>query len=266
MTKKLMLQQFGHWCNPNLPLWQRVNLTLKNTPVIKLINNYKRRQTAFHNLCETLKPPPGTDQLLWLGLKFCIQPSLPKPTLDTYMDRLTYDIRTKYVMAGTELERNQANGHSFPTDDKSEYNPKLYLPSTNFTPEPAPQHVEDAITQLYDGLQQRININKQNQRRCHNIPPTTRQALRQLKQDDRFIVVPTDKNLGPAIMERGTYIRWTLGDHLLDTENYIQLTPEAATIAIKESVTKMKQLLETYDYCLSDHERIYFKRVFQQEH
>ena len=42
----------------------------------------------------------------------------------------------------------------------------------------------------------------------------------------------SDKNLGPVIMERETYIKRALSDHLLNDTNYKQLTYHEATNAI----------------------------------
>jgi len=233
-----------------------------------MFNNYKKQQTAFHNLCTHLTPPPGTGPLLWLGLKFCIEQPLPKPTLSTYIERLTYDIRVRHAITGFELDykqnQNPDDVHPFPTDDDTEYDPKLYLKSTTYEPPAAPQPVEDAISQFQDGLQHLINNNKQHRR--SNIPPTTRQALRQLRKDDRFIVVPSDKNLGPAIMERSTYIKRCLQDHLLDSTTYKRLDPTEATKLIEASTEAMKQLLSEHSEFLSDHEITYFKRCFQLQH
>lgn len=260
-----MIQKFGHFCNPNLPLWLRVNLTMKQMPVSSLMNNYKKRQTAYHNLCQHLTPPPGTSSLLWLGLKFCIEKPLPKPKLSTHIERLTYDIRVRHTFASQKLELEpDPDDHPFPTDSDTEYDPKLYIKSSTFEPDPAPEPIEEAITQFQSGLQQLINTNQQPRR--SNIPTTTRQALRQLRKDDRFIVVPSDKNLGPAVMERSTYITRSLKDHLLDPNTYKRLLPEEATVAIETSVTAMKTLLQEHWDSLTEHEQTYFNRCFKLDH
>ena len=52
-----------------------------------------------------------------------------------------------------------------------------------------------------------------------------------LQSDDRFIVCQTNKNLGPAILERDAYIKLTLKDHLSDRSTYQLLSKEeSATI------------------------------------
>ena len=115
-----------------------------------------------------------------------------------------------------------------------------------------------------DGLQQLINNNKQ--KRQHNTSPSTRQALRQLRQDHRFIVVPSDKNLGPAILERDTYKRRCLQDHLLDSTTYHQLSTDEATKAITAATDSMKELIESYKDQLPNNELVYFRRCFELEH
>ena len=55
--------------------------------------------------------------------------------------------------------------------------------------------------------------------------------MKLLQSDDRFIVCQTDKNLGPAILERDAYIKLTLKDHLSGRSTYQLLSKEeSATI------------------------------------
>ena len=65
-------------------------------PLNKFFNLYKSNQTAFHNLCVHKTPPAGTAQLLWNGLKYCIEKPLPKPNLQKTFERLRADVRLKY--------------------------------------------------------------------------------------------------------------------------------------------------------------------------
>ena len=53
-----------------------------------------------------------------------------------------------------------------------------------------------------------------------NLTPPQHRLLTEVANDDRFIVVNTDKNLGPAIMDRVTYIERALIDHLGNTNTY----------------------------------------------
>ena len=45
-----------------------------------------------------------------------------------------------------------------------------------------------------------------------------------LQQQQMFLIVPCDKNLGPAISERHDYLKIAMRDHLSDTTTYKSLT------------------------------------------
>ena len=45
-----------------------------------------------------------------------------------------------------------------------------------------------------------------------------------LQQQQTFLIVPCDKNLGPAIIERHDYLKLAMRDHLSDTTTYKSLT------------------------------------------
>ena len=57
-----------------------------------------------------------------------------------------------------------------------------------------------------------------------NLLPYQHRALRRLQQQQRFLIVPCDKNLGPAIIERHDYLKIAMRDHLSDTTTYKSLT------------------------------------------
>ena len=57
-----------------------------------------------------------------------------------------------------------------------------------------------------------------------NLLPHQHRALRMLQQQQTFLIVPCDKNLGPAITERHDYLKNELRDHLSDTTTYKSLS------------------------------------------
>ena len=57
-----------------------------------------------------------------------------------------------------------------------------------------------------------------------NLSPRYWALIKKLKEDDIFMIIQTDKNLGPAIIERATYIKRAWSDHLSDEKTY-QLIP-----------------------------------------
>ena len=75
-----------------------------------------------------------------------------------------------------------------------------------------------------------------------NLLPSQRQALRALRSRDDLIVLKTDKNLGPAVVERKVYIQRALDEHLADTNTYRRLTQQQAERRIKA----VKRILTTF--------------------
>ena len=57
-----------------------------------------------------------------------------------------------------------------------------------------------------------------------NLLPHQQRALSTLDQQDTFLIVPCDKNLGPAIIERHDYLKIAMRDDLNDTTSYKLLT------------------------------------------
>jgi hypothetical protein len=62
-------------------------------------------------------------------------------------------------------------------------------------------------------------------------------------------------------MERETYMRRTLQDHLLDEATYKRLSQEEAEAAINASMEEMKQLIHDNLESSPEHEITYFKRA-----
>jgi len=213
----------------------------------KFYTLHQRNHTACHNLCTQLTPPPGIEELLWNGLKFCLEQPLPKPRLFETMQRLSKDIRLKYYW------RNA------PTEDEDDYNPKLYI-NSDWEPPAASPLLETALLQFQNTLQTQLRANFSQQRRRHNLLPSSRRLLQDLKASPHFIILPTDKNLGPAILERSVYKQRCLQDHLLDEKTYRQLTEEEAYFSQLQAESYFKQLLQKYTDTLPESEKVYFQR------
>ncbi|MFN9981934.1 MAG: hypothetical protein ACK53Y_18555, partial [bacterium] len=78
-------------------------------------------------------------------------------------------------------------------------------------PPPAPLHVENAITEFEKQLKITTTQNTQNlKQNSSNLTPLQQETLAKLKKSTDFIIMPTDKNLGPAIMDRDKYIKQNL--------------------------------------------------------
>ena len=62
---------------------------------------------------------------------------------------------------------------------------------------------------------------------------TQKSHLNLLRSNEDFIILNSDKNLGPAIMERETYIKSVLEEHLLDENTYENLMEQKALEMIR---------------------------------
>ena len=207
-------------------------------------------------------PPKQTHKLLWLGLKFCIEKPLPKPSLTTYMERLAYNVRIKASMAIHHSTVISPTGQHLHLESDTDYDPKLYIPSIGYTPPQASPALEAALLELTAKLENMIQTNRQ--RRRHNFSASTRLVIDQIGKDNpNFIVTPTDKNLGPAILERATYKRRCLQDHLLDQTSYQQLTPTEAEAKVQTARNILSSILTTYGQRLAPNEKTYFQRMMQ---
>jgi hypothetical protein len=220
----------------------------------RIYNLYKTTQTAYHNLCDSQLPPPGTSQLLWHGLKFCIKKALPKPNLDITFSRLKKDIRPRYFWSKKGLPS---------TSDAEDYNPKLYIKST-WEPEEASPEIETALQLFRSRVAQAVHQNIQMQRRKHNIPTKPRRLLQTLATNPNFIILPTDKNLGQSILDRTTYKKRCLSEHLLNGNTYQRLTETEALTRLHQAEQRFKALIQKHKNSLPELEQTYFKRAFEQ--
>ena len=91
------------------------------------------------------------------------------------------------------------------------------------------------------------------------------QTMQQLKMNKSFIIKPTDKNLGPAILDTETYVAKILSEHLL-TKDYKQLTEAEAITAMSDIKTKLKNIINDNQHILSKSEFTYFKRSLLVRH
>jgi hypothetical protein len=72
-------QMYGFIADPTKPIWENIPVALQKNPTSTFLQTpYK---LTCHNLCEKLQPPPGFNQLLGLGLNFCIEQYHPKPNI-----------------------------------------------------------------------------------------------------------------------------------------------------------------------------------------
>ena len=216
---------------------------------------------TYHNLCTTIQPPPGTATLLGLGLKFCIESPRPFQNLEASVLRLRRDLRIHFF----QQQQLEDLGPRAPDPTNPDYIPKLYIKS-EWNPHPAPFHAELALENFNRTLLNTIN-NTIPWNRRHNLTPTQRHVLSELTKRTDLITLPSDKNLGPCILERNKYIESVGNEHLLNKTNY-ELIPAEQTI--QQLTTQRNQFLQCYethrDTLTITAELVYFNRAISPNH
>mmetsp|Transcript_1627 Transcript_1627/g.3754 ORF Transcript_1627/g.3754 Transcript_1627/m.3754 type:complete len:636 (-) Transcript_1627:2757-4664(-) len=200
----------------------------------------------FHNLCSTSPPPRTVKGLLGLGLKFCPRPErTTNPIQFTAMaDRFRRDMHTKFFFADEYTD---------------EYNPKSLFIRSQWQPDT--NHVPIEFRARVSHFLRRLKpLMSQNRRTPANLSLTQRAALRYLRTSNNHIVLPTDKNLGLAILEREMYIQRCYKDHLLDTATYQQLTSEEAIASMDTLKAKLKEFISTFRKHIEHNDRTFLTR------
>ena len=177
---------------------------------------------ACHNLCTTRTPPTGYSSILGLGLNFCPTPSRTPGTdnIQAMCNRFNRDFRTKVMFCDA-------------TD--GDWNPnQLYCRSQNWDPDAdsIPLEPKARLSQFIKTIRNRFCPNKLSHSNLSAFQLTTLQTLR---QNPNFVVFPSDKNLGPCIIERDIYIQRCLQDHLLDKTSYKRLVGQEINDALEKT-------------------------------
>jgi hypothetical protein len=121
--------------------------------------------------------------------------------------------------------------------------PDLYI-RTGAT---APVHkVNPSLRRRVDLFNEEIQKHFKKRPSKPNLLPFQRNILRNLRSNKQFIVFPADKNLGPCILERSTYIQRALHDHLSDQTTYTQLDHVQADNQIALITRQVKSFIEEF--------------------
>jgi hypothetical protein len=238
--------------NPQLSLQKNFNTALRG---ITKYNNHQPTNATFHNLCTDNKIPLGTKQLLGLNLKFCLAPKKLQNTIPNTIRRMAYNIRTMYHLKECGATNNE------------DYIKQIYIKNKTWNPPPAPTQIEDKLTEFEKSLhsEHHSRVTKTSKINLNNLTLPQRQTLALLKGNTNFTIKPTDKNLGPVIMDTAKYIEQVLKEHLL-TKDYLQLSPTEAKHKMEDLKVTLKALLQEHQHNLSKPELIYFQRSLQLFH
>ena len=146
-------------------------------------------------------------------------------------------------------------------DSSKDYEKQIYVKNTSWHPPPAPLHIEDKISSFEKILkeQHKALLSKNKKRSLLNLTPLQKSVLQQLRCNDKIVIKPTDKNLGPAVMDKNDYIQQVLKEHLL-TKDYQQLSQNKALHKLNSLKDSLKNIITTHSGSLTDSEKTYFQR------
>jgi hypothetical protein len=155
-----------------------------------------------------------TKSLLGLGLNFCVQPLYSNKPSKVDFARLRRNAFNRMYLAGNDPLPNT----------------KLFVPSQYKTPD---YNVTTEFRVRFNEFERKAALLFQCRRSQPNLLPTQATILHALRSNAHLHVWKTDKNLGPAVIERDEYIRRALVDHLLDNTTYRYLEERMAIGRIK---------------------------------
>ena len=251
-TEQYCLRNFGFCANPTLSKSKNFKLALHTKPSHLWL---QPRNLAFHNLCKTQKLPLGAKELLGLNLKFCLSSGEITNDIKKTVMQMAKSIRTRHFLT--------TNG----TTENNTYEKQIYIKNTSWNPPQAPLHIEDKITQFDKTLKllhQQLN-EKHKHKKLTNLTPFQVKTLKELKSNKDITIKPTDKNLGPAVLDTSHYINQVMKEHLL-TPAYRQLSHLEVTRTTDNIKATLKKLIQTNLQLLSKAELTYFERSLRTYH
>ena len=79
-----------------------------------------------------------------------------------------------------------------------------------------------------------------------NVTPEVESLIKDVTSNKQFIVLMTDKNLGPAIIKREKYIRAVVTKHLLYNQTYRQLSKHEAAERYSKCIIDVKTVIQEF--------------------
>ena len=210
--KKQIRLSYGFITNPALTPAHNAALVLSEMPTWHYFS--RPYNLAAHDLTSNSTTLPRCiTNIIGLGLKFIPTPARRPKQLTPDLIRFQKDFLTKVYFAGKPLHNE-------------DYIPRLHTPS-HWTPKEwdVPRSVTLRLSSFEHFLHK---VAKQRRHSEPNLLPYQKRALASLASRDDVLVIACDKNLGPALIDRSTYITKAFEDHLDDKNTYLELTQEKA--------------------------------------
>ena len=159
--------------------------------------------------------------------------------------RFRRDVRLKYFFAGS-------------SDVLDSDTPKQLVVKSTWCPGEQDQKLENKINQFTTTLESLHFTHLKRIRKGSNLTNLQKSQLAFMRNNEKFIILMCDKNLGPAIIERATYIKLVLQQHLLDSNTYTNLTKLDAELQLNKLREQACEHFGTFPHFLDSDDRKYF--------
>ena len=213
--KSNFVSKYGFCADPDLPIWKNLETFYLQLPSSSYFARNSNR--VCHNYLPPDCPAPiGVEQFLGLGLKYCVQTPRPSNNLSKTFARFANDVRRISFFTF----------HPPDDDGTIRYIPKLYIKSDTEW-RPSDDHdVEQCLLAFERSV--RSHQRRFSRPTLSNLLPREWRLSNSLKENDTYIVVEADKNLGACLLLRETYIQRAITEHLGNTSVYQRLSKTQA--------------------------------------
>ena len=144
-----------------------------------------------------------------------------------------------------DVRRKYAFTLSPPEDDGDGYIPGLYHKSDYEFPA-ASKEIEASLDEFEAAVRSAQHNRKLGQRVRPNLSPTQWRLVQFLRKHNLYIVIASDKNLGPCILDRIAYIKRGCSEHLGNEQNYRIISENAAIHLLRGLLYKVEDFLLCY--------------------
>lgn len=137
---------------------------------------------------------------------------------------------------------------------------QLYLPNPDW--EPNSDHIPVEIRARVSHFVQQLSKSFHHRKVASNLSKQQQNCLHQLRNNKDLLVIPSDKNLGPVILDRNEYVRRCLLEHLM-TPNYEQLDDDIAINFVNTTQKLIFDFLEKNEKDISESDLKFLHRSLQ---
>ena len=194
--------------------------------------NFAFNFSSFHNFSEYVLTP-HEQNVLSLGTRFIVTPKpLSDKDIEVALREFHRRLRLKVHFFDEKMKRNQM--------------PRFFIPNPLWDPRCSKHYkyneaLEEYITEIDKDINQ--NMNKAFQKTKRNLNKEMYQALRSLRENQNIVIRPTDKNLGPIVLNKQWYIN-KMTSQLESNDTYVSVDDKTVDILEQNFIRTLPSTLE----------------------